>query len=282
MPGSDLASSSPQTERGSSGTVGVANAVHARNSPAPHLSRRGRGHRRSRGFAVWPPSVLAQPLLHWLWPRYASRVFERSGEAKGAGSDFGVPPQDPSPRTGTDGLPARRLSCLSLRGQGRDRSSFHPVKWTGQAVCNPSRPEGKVRVRARPDRSIAAPLRRARNRVDELLGCPPASSERGDVSTRPPTADRLLSASALADLRGCPVFVEQVETAAARRWVVVPETVMADVADTCPREERTAERRLFPGFTETYERFGQRWVWKGLRAASFTQPGRAQTAAGVS
>jgi integrase len=39
------------------------------------------------------------------------------------------------------------------------------------------------------------------------------------------------------------------KTAAARRWVAVPEDVMAEVSDTCPREDRTAERSLFPGFT---------------------------------
>ncbi len=39
------------------------------------------------------------------------------------------------------------------------------------------------------------------------------------------------------------------KTAAARRWVVVPDWLMAEVADTCPREDRTAERRVFPGFT---------------------------------
>jgi integrase len=39
------------------------------------------------------------------------------------------------------------------------------------------------------------------------------------------------------------------KSAAARRWVAVPEWVMTEVADTCPREDRTAERRVFPGFT---------------------------------
>jgi integrase len=29
----------------------------------------------------------------------------------------------------------------------------------------------------------------------------------------------------------------------------VPEWVMAEVAETCRREDRTAERRVFPGFT---------------------------------
>jgi hypothetical protein len=31
--------------------------------------------------------------------------------------------------------------------------------------------------------------------------------------------------------------------------VAVPEPLMAEVAATCPREDRTPERRVFPGFT---------------------------------
>jgi integrase len=39
------------------------------------------------------------------------------------------------------------------------------------------------------------------------------------------------------------------KTAAARRWVAVPEWLMTDIAATCPREDRTAERKVFPGFS---------------------------------
>ncbi len=39
------------------------------------------------------------------------------------------------------------------------------------------------------------------------------------------------------------------KTAAARRWVTVPEGVMAEVAATCPREDRTPVRQVFPGLT---------------------------------
>ena len=39
------------------------------------------------------------------------------------------------------------------------------------------------------------------------------------------------------------------KTAAARRWVAVPDAVMFEVAKICPREDRTVERRVFPGFT---------------------------------
>jgi integrase len=38
------------------------------------------------------------------------------------------------------------------------------------------------------------------------------------------------------------------KTAAARRWVAVPEELMDEIAATCPRDDRTPERRDFPGF----------------------------------
>ena len=43
--------------------------------------------------------------------------------------------------------------------------------------------------------------------------------------------------------------IKQGKTAAARRWVAVPDWLMVEVADTCPREDRTTERRVFAGFT---------------------------------
>jgi integrase len=39
------------------------------------------------------------------------------------------------------------------------------------------------------------------------------------------------------------------KTGAARRWVAVPGWLMAEIAATCAREDRTPERRVFPGFT---------------------------------
>jgi len=39
------------------------------------------------------------------------------------------------------------------------------------------------------------------------------------------------------------------KTAAARRWVAVPEWLMDEVAATCPREDRTPERPVFMGFS---------------------------------
>jgi integrase len=39
------------------------------------------------------------------------------------------------------------------------------------------------------------------------------------------------------------------KTASARRWVEVPAWLMVDVQETCPPDDRAAERRVFPGFT---------------------------------
>jgi integrase len=39
------------------------------------------------------------------------------------------------------------------------------------------------------------------------------------------------------------------KTATARRWVAVPGWLMLEIAATVPREDRTAERIVFPGFT---------------------------------
>jgi integrase len=43
--------------------------------------------------------------------------------------------------------------------------------------------------------------------------------------------------------------IKQGKTSAARRWVQVPEWLMEEIAATCPREDRTPERRVFPGFS---------------------------------
>jgi integrase len=51
------------------------------------------------------------------------------------------------------------------------------------------------------------------------------------------------------DEQGSRFRVKAGKTAAARRWVMVPEWLMVEVAAVCPREDRTAERRVFQGFT---------------------------------
>jgi integrase len=43
--------------------------------------------------------------------------------------------------------------------------------------------------------------------------------------------------------------VRQGKTASARRWVEVPAWLMVEIQETCPPDDRAAERRVFPGFT---------------------------------
>jgi integrase len=67
------------------------------------------------------------------------------------------------------------------------------------------------------------------------------------------TGMRVGEVSALAfgdvDESGSRFRVKAGKTAAARRWVAVPEWLMIEVAATVAREDRTAERIVFPGFT---------------------------------
>ena len=51
------------------------------------------------------------------------------------------------------------------------------------------------------------------------------------------------------DASGSRFRVAHGKTRAARRWVTVPGWVMDAVLETCPPDDRTAERRVFPGFT---------------------------------
>jgi integrase len=43
--------------------------------------------------------------------------------------------------------------------------------------------------------------------------------------------------------------IRQGKTATARRWVAVPEWVMDEIAETCPPDDRTPERRVCVGFS---------------------------------
>jgi integrase len=51
------------------------------------------------------------------------------------------------------------------------------------------------------------------------------------------------------DEQGSRFRVKQGKTASARRWVAVPDWLMREIARTCPREDRTPERRVFQGFS---------------------------------
>ena len=51
------------------------------------------------------------------------------------------------------------------------------------------------------------------------------------------------------DIDGSRFRIRGGKTAAARRWVAVPEWLMEEVVASCPPDDRTAERRVFAGFT---------------------------------
>jgi integrase len=51
------------------------------------------------------------------------------------------------------------------------------------------------------------------------------------------------------DVAGSRFRIRNGKTAAARRWVAVPEALMEEITSTTPPDDRTAERRVFPGFT---------------------------------
>ena len=49
------------------------------------------------------------------------------------------------------------------------------------------------------------------------------------------------------DIDGSRFRIRSGKTASARRWVAVPEVLMAEITVTTPPDDRTAERRVFPG-----------------------------------
>jgi integrase len=51
------------------------------------------------------------------------------------------------------------------------------------------------------------------------------------------------------DVAGLRVRIRNGKTAAARRWVAVPDDLMDEIAESTPPDDRTAERRVFSGFT---------------------------------
>ncbi len=51
------------------------------------------------------------------------------------------------------------------------------------------------------------------------------------------------------DVAGSRFRIRGGKTAAARRWVAVPAWLMVEIQETCPPDDRTPERRVFPGLT---------------------------------
>jgi integrase len=57
------------------------------------------------------------------------------------------------------------------------------------------------------------------------------------------------------DIDGSRFRVRSGKTRAARRWVAVPESVMLLLIDSCPPDDRAAERHVFPGFNPALARY---------------------------
>jgi integrase len=53
------------------------------------------------------------------------------------------------------------------------------------------------------------------------------------------------------DVAGSRFRISKGKTAAARRWVAVPSWLMVEIQESCPPDDRSAERRVFPGFNRS-------------------------------
>jgi integrase len=66
------------------------------------------------------------------------------------------------------------------------------------------------------------------------------------------------------DVAGSRFRIRNGKTATARRWVSVPAWLMVEIQETCPPDDRTPERRVFPGFTS---RAAGNVMWRACKAA---------------
>jgi integrase len=71
------------------------------------------------------------------------------------------------------------------------------------------------------------------------------------------------------DVAGSRFRVRHGKTASARRWVAVPSWLMVDVQETCPPDDRTAERRVFAGFTPDVAKNAMRKACENAGIAHF-------------
>jgi integrase len=113
---------------------------------------------------------------------------------------------------------------------------------------NPAR-DGRVRV-PREERAVVDPP--TATDVEAILDWSPARW-RLPLRTLEQTGMRVGELQALmwgdVDEAGGRLRVKKGKTAAARRWVAVPQWLMQQIAATCPREDRTPDMRVFQGFT---------------------------------
>jgi integrase len=70
------------------------------------------------------------------------------------------------------------------------------------------------------------------------------------------------------DVAGSRFRIRQGKTASARRWVNMPAWLMVDVQETCPPDDRSPERRVFPGFTPDV---AGNVMWRSCKTAGIPQ-----------
>lgn len=113
---------------------------------------------------------------------------------------------------------------------------------------NPAR-DGRVKL-PRDERTLVDPPTRLE--VDTIIAAVPGRW-RLPLRVLEQTGMRVGELQALTwadvDEIGCRFRVKAGKTAAARRWVAVPDWLMFEVATVCPREDRTTDRTVFVGFT---------------------------------
>jgi integrase len=71
------------------------------------------------------------------------------------------------------------------------------------------------------------------------------------------------------DVAGSRFRVSHGKTRSARRWVAVPAWLMVQVQETCPPDDRAAERRVFPGFTRQVAGAAMRRACKAAEVAHY-------------
>jgi integrase len=70
------------------------------------------------------------------------------------------------------------------------------------------------------------------------------------------------------DVAGSRFRIRNGKTASARRWVALPAWLMVEIQETCPPDDRTPERRVFPGFTPDV---AGNVMWRSCKAAGIPQ-----------
>ena len=140
------------------------------------------------------------------------------------------------------------IACLTLKPSSVRRyvATLRAVLDFADVDPNPAR-DPRVRL-PREEKAVVDPPSAAD--VDAILDRSPARW-RLPLRTLEQTGMRVGELAALTwgdvDEAGCRFRVKHRKTAAARRWLAVPEWLVGEIAATCPREDHAPDRRVFRG-----------------------------------